>query len=221
MSVVLEFTIAPEAFRLGEVLSGSGMQFELERIVPTGGEVLPFVWVTGEGHDSFAEKIRSHGVVEELLVLDRLGDRGLYRIEWSESPTDLTEAIEAAGGSVVRAQGDDEWVFQVRFGDHDSLSGFHDDVRDRAIPIEIVRTFSLSAADDPVERFDLTPDQREALRLALRAGYFTTPRAVNLEELADEIDITRQAMSKRIRHGNEKILRGVLPAVGDDAGARE
>lgn len=37
MSVILEFTIAPEDFTLGQVLSGpSEMQFELEGLVPTG-----------------------------------------------------------------------------------------------------------------------------------------------------------------------------------------
>ncbi|WP_157533205.1 helix-turn-helix domain-containing protein, partial [Haloferax profundi] len=41
-------------------------------------------------------------------------------------------------------------------------------------------------------------------------GYFETPSEVSLDELADELDITRQALSNRIRLGNEKVLYGAL-----------
>jgi predicted DNA binding protein len=66
-------------------------------------------------------------------------------------------------------------------------------------------------------RFGLTPDQREALVLALNRGYFATPSEVTLDELADELDISRQALSTRIRRGNESILREVLLSTGRDA----
>lgn len=219
MSVVLEFSIAPGEFRLGEVLAGhEGLQYELERIVPTGEEVLPFVWVTGEEQQSFECAVRSHDAVAELSSLDRPDDRGLYRIEWTQPSSDLLATIDAADGTVLRARGDAKWVFQVRFANHDRLSAFHADVRERGIPIEVDRTISLAEVERDEGPFDLTGDQREALRLALEEGYFATPRVTNLEDLVDRLDISRQAMSRRIRRGNEKILRRVFPSVGNSAG---
>lgn len=211
MSVILEFTVPAEDFRLGQVLSGAtGMRFELERIVPTGNMVMPFLWVTGDAHATFEDHVRSNSAVEELLRLDELDDSWLYRIEWRESPTDLIGAIAEAEGSILEARGADEWVFRVRFNDHDRLSQFHDYVVDQELPLRIDRTYTLSEATDRGHRFDLTPDQREALLLALKRGYFATPREAELDELADELDITRQALSNRIRRGNEKVLRGAL-----------
>ncbi|WP_433629222.1 helix-turn-helix domain-containing protein [Halomicrococcus sp. NG-SE-24] len=58
--------------------------------------------------------------------------------------------------------------------------------------------------------FGLTPEQREALVLALNRGYFATPSEVTLDELADQLGITRQAVSSRVRLGTEKVLRSVL-----------
>lgn len=211
MSVILEFTIAPEDFRLGQVLEGpSEMQFELERIVPTGYMVMPFVWVTGDDQAAFEEHVRTNPAVKELLVLDKLGDSGLYRIEWEESPMNLIEAIAEADASVLEARGNGDWVFRLRFNNHDKLSQFHNSIIDQGIPLHIDRTYTLSEATDHGHRFDLTQDQREALLLALERGYFATPREMTLDDLADELGISRQALSSRIRRANEKVLRGAL-----------
>lgn len=211
MSVILEFTIASEDFRLGQVLSGSPqMQFELERIVPTGNMVMPFIWVTGDSHTTFEENVQTNPAVKELLVLDKIDNSGLYRVEWTESPTDLIDAIAKAEATILHARGDGDWVFRVRFNNHDKLSQFHNYVIDQGIPLHIDRTYTLSEATDRGHRFDLTPEQREALLLALQQGYFATPREASLDELADDLGITRQALSKRIRQGNEKVLRKAL-----------
>lgn len=211
MSVILEFSIASGHFQLGDVLAGPAeMQLELERIVPTGAMVMPFVWATGDDHDTFERTVRDHPAVTELVFLDRVGDSALYRIEWAAEPTDLTEAISQADAVVLEARGNADWEFRLRFPNHDMLSQFHNYVIENGLDIHIDRTYTLTEASERGHRFDLTAEQREALVLALQRGYFETPSPVNLEDLAEELDISRQALSKRIRLGNEKILRGVL-----------
>ncbi|WP_255681438.1 helix-turn-helix domain-containing protein [Natrinema sp. SYSU A 869] len=64
--------------------------------------------------------------------------------------------------------------------------------------------------------FDVTPEQREALLLALERGYFDTPRKVTLTELAEEFDISSQALSDRIRRGVKEVLVKSLAATGDE-----
>jgi predicted DNA binding protein len=46
--------------------------------------------------------------------------------------------------------------------------------------------------------------------MAVERGYFDVPRKTTLEELADELDISRQALSEHVRRGTEKILRRAL-----------
>lgn len=114
----------------------------------------------------------------------------------------------------LEARGSDRWSFRLRFPDHAALSAFHATVRERGIRLHVERTYTPSGPPDDRTRVDLSAAQREALCLALRRGYFETPSAVTLDELAEELGITRQALSTRIRLGNEAVLRQVLPDAG-------
>lgn len=215
MSVILEFSIPATDFQFGEVLSGpSDMQLELERIIPTGEMIMPFVWATGKNHEEFAEMVQSHSRVKEFLKLDHLGESGLYRIEWKEPPIDLIEGISRADAVVLEAHGNEKWSFRLRFPDHERLSTFHNYIIEHGIPVHIDRTYTLSETTEHGHRFDLSQKQREALMLALRNGYFETPSETSLDDLADELEISRQALSNRIRHANEKVLSEVLLSPG-------
>lgn len=212
MSVILEFTIDTEDFHLGQVLSGvpRGMYLELERLVPTGNMIMPFIWATGQDHETFEERVRNQPMVKEFFALDKIDDSGLYRIEWADKPMDLIEGIAAADAVVLEAKADEAWQFQLRFFDNDQLVQFHNFVIDHRIPIHIERTYSMTEKWEGEYQFGLTPAQREALILALRRGYFETPSKASLKDMAEELGISGQALSDRIRRGNETILRKVL-----------
>ena len=208
MSVLLSFSIDAEAFELGRVLAvPPGMSVELERMVPTGSMVVPFVWATGPDHEGFAEGVRAHPAVESLTVLDRFGEKGLYRLDWQEAPTDLVTAIQRSGAAVLGARGGRRWEFRLRFSETEQVPRFHSMVREAGLPINIEQTQPLS---DDEDTYGLSEKQRHALTIAVERGYFASPSEVKLDELADELDITRQALSKRIRRGNEKILQRAL-----------
>jgi predicted DNA binding protein len=217
MSVILEFSIESEDFRLGQILDGSQeMVLALERIVPIGGRIMPFVWATGEDHDTFKQQVRTHPLVEEFRALDRVEQSALYRIQWAEPPADLIQGIAQTDAVILEGRGEDQWVFRLRFPDHEALSQFHDYVVGNDIPIHVTRTYRVTETSDAADRYGLSEEQREALSIALRRGYFETPRAASLDEIAAELGISRQAVSNRIRRGNERILREVLlPSVVD------
>lgn len=215
MSVILEFSILATDFQLGDVLAGPpDMQIELERVVPTRDMIMPFVWATGESQAEFAEMVRSHSSVSEFLELDGIGESRLYRIEWKEPPIDLIEGVSSADAVVLESRGNEEWSFRLRFPDHEKLSAFHNYIIEHDIPVHIDRTYTLSETTEHGHRFDLSQEQHEALMLALRNGYFETPSQANLDDLADELGITRQALSHRIRRANEKVLTEVLLSSG-------
>lgn len=218
MSVILEFTIANDAFRLGQVLAApGGMHLELERIVPTGSQVMPFVWATGDGHAAFERQVRDHPHVRELLTLDRVGDRRLFRIEWEDPPSDLLATLAETEATVLEAEGEDVWRFRLRFPDHSYLTEFHNLSAERGLSIHVERTYTFSEEAEQRHQYGLSQPQRTALVLALEEGYFETPSQVTLAVLAEELSISRQALSKRIRRGNEKILtRALLSSVADD-----
>lgn len=217
MSVILEFTINADAFQMGRVLSGPPtMHIELERVVPIRALTVPFVWVTGTEHEEFLTKVRNQPSVLDVRVLEELSDSSLYRIEWDDEADNLINGVVETDATILEAQGRDSWSFQLRFDDHARLSQFHNYLIEHKIDLHIERTYTLSRETKRAYQFGLTHEQREALILALRRGYFETPSEVSLDELAQEFDISRQALSTRIRRGNQKVLRkALLPQAGD------
>ena len=58
----------------------------------------------------------------------------------------------------------------------------------------------------PVDVTSLTEKQREAMNLAVRRGYYANPREVDLDTLADELGISHQALSHRLREAEGSIF---------------
>jgi len=211
MSVIVEFSIPDEEFLLGAVLAPPPpMTIELERLVPTGSSIIPFLWVRGEDFESFEGRVSAHEAIGAFEALDRLEDWVLYRTQWAGDPFSLLHSIEESDGAILEAEGNDGWSFRLRFPNHDALSTFYNLCTHNDIAIHIDRSYTLTEKNDFGRQLGLSQEQRAALVLALRTGYFETPRRGSLETLAEELDISEQAVSDRIRRGNRTILESVL-----------
>ena len=87
---------------------------------------MPFLWVTGDDHEVFEEKVRGSEYVKEVAALDCVEDSVLYHITWRGDHNDIIQAIIESQATILEAQGDDDtWKYHVRFNDHDKLSQFH------------------------------------------------------------------------------------------------
>ena len=218
MSVVLEFTIPADAFDLGRLLtSESEVRIELERLVPTGTAVMPYFWaeVVDGDYERFERELRGDPLVGGLNVLDRVDGANLYAIQWERIPESLVQGITRADGAILEGRGlDGTWRFMLRFPDHSRLTEFNEFLTDHDIDIRVER---ISTRDDRRREyaFGLTDEQRETLTSAVRRGYFEVPRGVTLTDLAEDLGITRQAASERVRRGANTVLRAVL--LDDDA----
>jgi predicted DNA binding protein len=78
------------------------------------------------------------------------------------------------------------------------------------IPITIERSYTLTERSDVAQQFDLSNEQREALVLALQRGYYDTPSEVTLSDIADDLGISQQALSNRIRRGTKQVFEKIL-----------
>lgn len=212
MSVILEFSVEAEEFSLGQVLGGPPlMDIELERIVPTAPALMPFIWATGDDFAAFEEKVASHPDVDEFAAVDRIEQSTLYRGLWEADDDGLTNGIVDAEATLLEGHCEGtRWEFHLRFPDHDRLTQFHNHCIEHDITLHIDRTYTLTERTQSVKQFGLSHLQREALLLALRRGYFDTPSQVTLDELAGELNISQQALSKRIRRGTRHVLGEML-----------
>jgi hypothetical protein len=57
-----------------------------------------------------------------------------------------------------------------------------------------------------LDLYELTQKQRQAITTAVAAGYYETPREVSLGEIADRLDITKSALSQRLKAAESKLV---------------
>jgi predicted DNA binding protein len=63
---------------------------------------------------------------------------------------------------------------------------------------------------NPFRSLSLRPEQRQVLELAAEMGYYETPRATTLDDLAAELDCPRSTVSYRLRRAEAEIVSGFL-----------
>jgi predicted DNA binding protein len=211
MAVVAELTIKSEDFDLGRVTSvAGGMHIELERVVPSGGDIMPFFWAKGKSFERFEREVRENRIVEDLSAVARVEDRVLYHVSWGETVSSLTTILTESEATILEAQGNTPWSFRLRFNDHAGLTEFHNRCQEEEIDFHVERIYTLTEGETGIYSFDITPQQQEALVTAVSNGYFEVPRQTTLKEVAGELGISPQAASERIRRGADSVLRKVL-----------
>ncbi|WP_293033621.1 helix-turn-helix domain-containing protein, partial [Natronococcus sp.] len=144
--------------------------------------------------------------------IDRIDGTALYRAVWSSDADGLLEGLADSEAVVLEAMTTEEgWYFRVRFPSNEEVERFSEYCAERSISIRVGRVHPLAEASRAGRRFELTPGQRKAIVLAVRRGYFEVPRETDLTAVADELGISQQAASERVRRGANAVLRAVLP----------
>ncbi|WP_135854413.1 helix-turn-helix domain-containing protein [Halorussus salinus] len=222
MSIIAEFVIDADEFLLGGLIDEyPDLSVELERVIPAEERVVPYVWGHGDDLPAFEAGLERDPHVESFVVLDRLPESALYKIEWEEPAERLVVGITETDATILEAHGDDEWTFRIRFDDRAGLVAFNAHCLDHGITYRLSRVFALAERSKSPELYGLTEVQYETLAEATRRGYFKIPREVALAELAAEFDVSEQAVSERIRRANDRILEQVLVHQSHETATRD
>lgn len=205
MSIVAEFNIPSEAVPGGATLTElTDATIQLERIVPSTDEVLPFFWVFGADPARFREVAQTEPEIADVTVLAETAHGALFRAEWTPE-AEIINGIKTLQATIIEAEGTaDGWWFQVRAEDRERLADFQGIFADQGISIEVRRIYNFAEVAE-TER-PLTPEQREMLVTAYERGYYDQPRRATQEELGDEFGITGRAVSNRLRRGTRNLI---------------
>jgi predicted DNA binding protein len=212
----VDFSISTDRFKLGEfVAQHEGLTAELERIVPTGDLAIPYVWVTGmpDQLDAITQTFETSDNVASVTVLDDLPVTGserrqyLYRIEWILEDLDIIKGIVTTGGAILEGRSTDHmWDLRFRFEDHQNVAEFYQYLTDNNISaFQINQIYELQEWNNTGRRV-VSPEQRDALTVAAQQGYFDLPREATLTEIGEELGITQQAASERVRRGVRNLV---------------
>ncbi|AGB37617.1 helix-turn-helix domain-containing protein [Natronococcus occultus] len=216
MSTIAEFAIPAESFALGHTLDRApALGVEIEPVIAADPEaVMPCVRFFGDEdtlEDADDALVADPTVEAATPILDLDGERW-YRVRWGETVVDLVELLTREEATVFETElEDDRWQFRVVFPRREALARSYEYATDRGVPIDLRKINRLE--ETRYERFGLTDAQHETLVAALEYGYYDIPRGIDMETLSDELGISHQALSERLRRAH---LTLVEEAVGAD-----
>ncbi len=212
MSLIAEFSVRSDDFALNHALTAAPeMVVAIEQVVATMEDrIMPYFWVTGGDQAAFEAAFRDDDSVTNIATVDEADGAKLYRGEWTRNVETIVYAYVELGATILRATGKAEnWDLRMRFDDRESLSRFRTYCDDHDITADLER---ITEQEQPMAsaRYGLTPAQRETLVTALEAGYYEVPQAVTMSELADRMDVSQQALSKRFRGAYANLIASTL-----------
>lgn len=221
MATVAELELAAAEFALQETLTTlDTVEFEVERVVAHDQDhIMPYVWVSGTDRDAIEDALQDDPSVEDAKLISEQDHRWLYQMSWVSQIRSLIQMLVEEDSTVLTAFGKaDRWDLRILFPDREAVSRTYDYCQEIGLEINVRRIYEHD--DSRAGQYNLTGDQQQALVTAFEHGFYEIPRDVTLEDLADELDISHQALSERLRRGYENMIKEGL-IVGEGIGRQQ
>ncbi|SFC45403.1 Predicted DNA binding protein, contains HTH domain [Halobiforma haloterrestris] len=210
MALFAEFDAASTELVLGPTLEAlPSLEVDLERQYAVDpSRPIAFCWMRCADRDRNRLE-RTLGDDDTVAEFQRIGDAhdgALYRIRRSGS--DIVGAYRrwvALGGELLECRGSNgRWRIEMRFPDREAFTRYHSFLEGEGVEIALHR---LSEDDAPSHDDDLLTDsQYEALEIAFESGFFEVPREADLSAIANELEISNQAVSERLRRAQSSLV---------------
>jgi predicted DNA binding protein len=207
MPTIVSGRIPAADFLLADAMRAApSLRYEVEPVVESGSEAqMPLLKVRGDAGEDVVSLLRDDPTVGDATPLRTDGRERLVQVSWAETTDLLVEMLTNSHATILDAVGHDgTWELRVLYPDRALFSKTHEFCEDHGLEFAVESIRGLD--EDAVGRYDLTARQFEVLEAAARHGYFDVPREVNLQELADELDVSHQALSERLRRGTSSLI---------------
>ena len=118
-------------------------------------------------------------------------------------------------GCVPQVTGCDgsKMILKTYLSDREPLTDLIDDLRSAVENVSVHRLKRVDSHQSgnrqkfvTLDLYELTEKQRQAVTAAVAAGYYEAPREISLGELADRIDISKSALSQRLKAAESKLV---------------
>jgi hypothetical protein len=169
-------------------------------------------WASGIGLDRFDDALDEDPTVRDWSLVASTQEGNLYRIIYAADLPDVAAyaALQEQDGVVLGVTNrEDRYVMRARFPDREAVQAFRETCEQAGLPTTVRAVYD-RLPEAPGAEHGLTPSQEAVLLTALERGYFEVPRKVTLSAVADELDISTQAASERLRRGLTTLLRRTL-----------
>ncbi|WP_336365044.1 bacterio-opsin activator domain-containing protein [Halalkalicoccus salilacus] len=216
MAAIIEFRLPTEEFALEETLdTHPEAQIEIERVVADDPDkITPYIWARADDFDTFEAALEDDPTVESMTLLSETEEERSYQMTWTGAIDFIVHILTEHEGTITHADGSvDGWELRVLFPDHESLSEAHNAAHEAGFWFDVTTIYG--TGDTRGIQHGLTDTQRNALVAAFEAGYFTVPREVTLQELAEQQDSSHQALSEQLRRATGNLVESTLITQSD------
>mgnify|MGYP006278989707 FL=1 len=213
VTTIVEAAVPAEQLALGETLRAvPDTRVDAVRAVAAGSSsVLPVLVFDGH-HEAVEAALREDASVDSVSTLAALEAECVYQVEWESAAGDRLRTMFPDEGAVLRTRAADEkWCFRALFADRGPMEEWYRGSREAGLDVDV------ESVHDPTEsvrsrQHGLSRKQYVALETALQNGFYDIPRKVTLEELADEFDVSHQALSERLSRAHRSTIANVVAA---------
>lgn len=208
--LTLEVSVPSGAFDLGEILQHEAVsRVELVQFVPMGSSLAPYFHVETGDREAFERDVRADERVAELTHHDGTAGKHLYSVEWAGDLDGFLAALRDHDLLIERGVGNGtRWRFRLRGADDGNVSSFQEALREHDISLDVRRVQQIS--ESATDAYGVTDKQREVLHRAYDVGYFEVPKRTSLDPIADDLDISTQAVSGRLNRGIDNLLENTI-----------
>ena len=208
---VIKVNVPSEQFALKYTLDSlDTVGFEVEQMVATNQDsLMPFIWIETDNRTAIEDALIEDESVADFQLIADFESECLYQLEWVDHIDHLIRILVDENGTVLAATGqDDTWHLRLLFADHDAVRRTTEYCEEQGIDFGIENIYEFSR--DNRDRFGLTDMQQRTLQLAANRGYYSVPRDATAEDLAEELGVTHQAFSERLRRGHGNLVDHVF-----------
>ncbi|MCU4972415.1 helix-turn-helix domain-containing protein [Halobacteria archaeon AArc-m2/3/4] len=215
MSTLIEFTIPAAAVALEDAFRRHPhLRVKLGRSV-TRSAGRSIVWTVGVAPSKAGAALAADESIDAVTCLtaadgtdrtepadrDQERSRAIHEVEWADGLPSVLHSL-AHDGTVLEATAvAGRWHVTAVAPDRESLTEVY---RSCDAPLEI-ESITTTTVDAVRGRSTLTECQRETVSAALEHDFYQIPRAVTLEELAADLDVSHQAVSERLRRSHRTL----------------
>lgn len=212
MSTIVEASVPTEQFALEETSRRlPEALFEAVRVVADGSDgVMPLVWGTGGDQATITEALEDDASTDEVKVCTQIRGASLYRLSWTARVRVVTKLLVAERGAVLSARArDGAWTFRILFPHREAVAAIVESCDRYDVDLQIERIHPMTESSRSGQS-ELTDQQLRTVETALERGYYDVPRKTTLTELSEELDVSHQALSERLRRGHRRLVESTL-----------
>jgi predicted DNA binding protein len=181
----------------------------LQATTDPGSGTFPFVIEHDEIEELEAALDADH-TVTDYEQIDNNNGTHIYYIQHTDIAKLISPAVTAANGFLLQAETKDKgWLIQVQLPSRDALHTVWEYARENGISFSLLEMYEKREGGSDAS-FGLTEEQQKALEVAYEKGYFSEPREMSLEDVADEVGVSSTAMSGRLRRGMRNLVSSTL-----------